>query len=110
MKLGFSKAEEEFRAECAQWLNGQMMGEFSDIKGISTLTEKAERRKEWEQQLATHKWSCIGWPVEWGGRGASLAEQVIFALGPKHVSRAATGSSTARKSGPALPIFPTGFS
>lgn len=79
MKLGFSKAEEEFRAECAQWLNGQMMGEFSDIKGISTLTEKAERRKEWEQQLATHKWSCIGWPVEWGGRGASLAEQVIFA-------------------------------
>jgi len=79
MKLGFSKAEEEFRAECAQWLNGQMMGEFSDIKGISTLTEKAERRKEWEQQLAAHKWSCIGWPVEWGGRGASLAEQVIFA-------------------------------
>lgn len=79
MKLGFSKAEEDFRAECAEWLNGQMTGEFSDIKGISTLTEKAERRKEWEQQLAAHKWSCIGWPTEWGGRGASLAEQVIFA-------------------------------
>lgn len=79
MKLGFSKTEEDFRAECATWLNGQMAGEFSDIKGISTLTEKAERRKEWEQQLAAHKWSCIGWPTEWGGRGASLAEQVIFA-------------------------------
>ena len=79
MKLGFSKAEEEFRAECAAWLSGQMAGEFSDIKGITTLTAKAERRKEWEQQLAAHKWSCIGWPVEWGGRGASLAEQVIFA-------------------------------
>ncbi|MCB2061757.1 MAG: acyl-CoA dehydrogenase family protein [Novosphingobium sp.] len=79
MKLGFSKAEEEFRAEAADWLQGQMAGEFKDIKGITTLTEKAERRKEWEQQLAAHKWSCIGWPVEWGGRGASLAEQVIFA-------------------------------
>ncbi len=79
MKLGFSKEDEDFRSECASWLNDQMSGEFSDIKGITTLTEKAERRKEWEQQLAAHKWSCIGWPEEWGGRGASLAQQVIFA-------------------------------
>ncbi|RJT22863.1 acyl-CoA dehydrogenase [Chakrabartia godavariana] len=79
MKLGFSAAEEDFRKECADWLNGQMAGEFKDIKGISTLTEKAERRKEWEQQLAAHKWSCIGWPEEWGGRDATLAQQVIFA-------------------------------
>ena len=79
MKLGFSPEEELFRAECADWLNAEMAGEFRDIKGISTLTAKAERRKEWEQRLAEHKWSCIGWPVEWGGRGASLAQQVIFA-------------------------------
>jgi alkylation response protein AidB-like acyl-CoA dehydrogenase len=79
MKLGFSNAEEDFRAECADWLNAQMVGEFSDIKGIMTLTAKSDRRKEWEQQLAAHKWSCIGWPEKWGGRGASLAEQVIFA-------------------------------
>ena len=79
MKLGFSPAEEEFRAECADWLNGQMAGEFKDIKGITTLTAKAERRKEWEQQLAAHRWSCIGWPEAWGGRNATLAQQVIFA-------------------------------
>ena len=79
MKLGFSRAEEDFRAECADWLKGQMAGEFADIKGITTLTAKAERRKEWEQQLAAHKWSCIGWPEVWGGRDASLAQQVIFA-------------------------------
>lgn len=79
MKLGFSNAEEDFRVECADWLNAQMAGEFADIKGIMTLTAKSDRRKEWEQQLAAHKWSCIGWPEKWGGRGASLAEQVIFA-------------------------------
>ncbi|MEO9461412.1 MAG: acyl-CoA dehydrogenase family protein [Marinomonas sp.] len=79
MKLGFTKAEEDFRAEAADWLNAQMAGEFSDIKGITTLTEKAERRKEWEQHLGANGWSCIGWPKEWGGRGASLAQQVIFA-------------------------------
>jgi alkylation response protein AidB-like acyl-CoA dehydrogenase len=54
-------------------------GRVADIKGITTLTAKAERRKEWEQQLAAHKWSCIGWPEEWGGRNATLAQQVIFA-------------------------------
>lgn len=79
MKLGFTPKEEEFRAEAADWLNAQMSGEFSDIKGITTLTEKAERRKEWEQHLGEHGWSCIGWPKEWGGRDATLAEQVIFA-------------------------------
>ncbi len=79
MKLGFSAAEEDFRAECAAWLNAQMAGEFADIKGITTLTAKAERRKEWEQQLAAHNWSCIGWPAEWGGRDATIAQQVIFA-------------------------------
>ncbi|MFS0851291.1 acyl-CoA dehydrogenase family protein [Novosphingobium panipatense] len=79
MKLGFSPEEESFRKECAEWLNGQMNGEFKDIKGITTLTAKAERRKEWEQQLGAHNWSCVGWPEKWGGRGATLAEQVIFA-------------------------------
>ena len=79
MKLGFTPAEENFRKQAADWLQGQMAGEFRDIKGITTLTAKAERRKEWEQQLGRHEWSCIGWPEQWGGRGASLAEQVIFA-------------------------------
>ncbi len=79
MKLGFSPAEEQFRAECADWLNGQMSGEFKDIKGVTQLTAMPERRKEWEQQLAAHRWSCIGWPEQWGGRNATLAQQVIFA-------------------------------
>ena len=79
MKLGFSPAEEEFRAECADWLNGQMAGEFKDIKGVTQLTAMPERRKEWEQQLGEHGWGCIGWPTKWGGKGATIAQQVIFA-------------------------------
>ena len=38
MKLGFSPAEELFRAECADWLNGQMAGEFRNITGVTQLT------------------------------------------------------------------------
>ncbi|ABP64466.1 acyl-CoA dehydrogenase domain protein (plasmid) [Novosphingobium aromaticivorans DSM 12444] len=79
MKLGFSAEEEAFRAECADWLQGQMAGEFKDIRGITQLTAMPERRKEWEQQLGEHRWGCIGWPTQWGGRDATLAQQVIFA-------------------------------
>ena len=79
MKLGFSAAEEAFRGKIAGWLKGQLTGDFADIRGVSRLTEKPERRKLWEQRLAEHGWSCIGWPKAWGGRDASLAEQVIFA-------------------------------
>jgi len=79
MKLGFSAADEEFRAECADWLNAEMAGEFKDIKGITKLTASPERRKEWEQRLGEARWGCIGWPEQWGGRNATLAQQVIFA-------------------------------
>ena len=79
MKLGFSAADEAFRAECAAWLTDQMQGEFADIRGITNLVDQPTRRREWEQQLARHGWSCIGWPKQWGGRDATLAQQVIFA-------------------------------
>lgn len=79
MKLGFSPADEAFRCECANWLQMQMAGPFADIRNIPNLVSKIERRREWEQQLAAHGWSCIGWPAAWGGRDASLAQQVIFA-------------------------------
>ncbi len=79
MKLGFSPEEEAFRAECADWLAGQMQGDFADIRGIANLVDAPERRRQWEQRLAECGWSCIGWPKQWGGRDASIACQVIFA-------------------------------
>jgi alkylation response protein AidB-like acyl-CoA dehydrogenase len=79
MRLGFTAEQEDFRRQCAAWLRGHMVGEFSDIRGISNLLAAPDRRREWEQRLAEYRWSCIGWPEQWGGRDASLAEQVIFA-------------------------------
>ena len=79
MKLGFSKEDEAFRAEVADWLNGQMNGDFADIKGVQGLTAMPDRRKDWEQRLGENRWSVIGWPEQWGGRDATLMQQVIFA-------------------------------
>ena len=79
MKLGFTVAEELFRTQAAAWLREKLAGEFSDVRGIRSYGSMPERRKEWEQELGRARWGCIGWPQVYGGRDATLAEQVIFA-------------------------------
>ena len=79
MHTGFSAQEERFRQEAAKWLDAQLSGPFRDIRGVTSMSGALARRQEWERALGAERWSCIGWPEEYGGRNASLAEQVIFA-------------------------------
>jgi len=80
MRLGFTPQEERFRGEAAAWLEAQLTGPFRDLRGIDMGSgELLARRQEWERALGSGGWSCIGWPAAYGGRDASLAEQVIFA-------------------------------
>ena len=79
MQTGFSAQEERFRQEAAKWLDAQLSGPFRDIRGVTSMSGALARRQEWERALGAERWSCIGWPEEYGGRNASLAEQVIFA-------------------------------
>lgn len=79
MKLGFSPEDEAFRGEAAAWLSAELSGPFADVRGLTSLTAAPERRCEWERRLGAAGWSCIGWPRAWGGRDASVAQQVLFA-------------------------------
>jgi alkylation response protein AidB-like acyl-CoA dehydrogenase len=79
VRLGFSAEEEAFRAEAAAWLRAELSGPFADVRGITSLTESPARRHDWERRLGAARWSCIGWPAGYGGRDATLAEQVLFA-------------------------------
>ena len=81
MKLSFSPEDEKFRAEVAQWLSENLVGEFEQLKfrgGPGDEHMFPEERKKWEQKLAEGGWTCIGWPKECGGRGCSIEQQVIF--------------------------------
>lgn len=79
MRLVFTPQEEAFRAEAAAWLSAELGGDFADIRGETSLVACPERRRDWERRLGGAHWGCAGWPAELGGRGATLAEQVIFA-------------------------------
>ena len=81
MDLRFSEADEIFRAEVARWLAANLAGEFAPLRGRGGPGDEhvllAERRA-WERKLGEAGWTCVGWPIEYGGRGLSLIQQVIF--------------------------------
>jgi alkylation response protein AidB-like acyl-CoA dehydrogenase len=82
MDLRFSAREEAFRAEARAWLDEHLTGEFADARGLGGSGrehEGYEVRRAWERLLGKAGWTCLGWPVEHGGRNASLTEQVIWA-------------------------------
>ncbi|MFE5809282.1 acyl-CoA dehydrogenase family protein [Streptomyces sp. NPDC056491] len=72
---------EELRTEARGWLRAHLTGEFAALKGRGGPGREHEafaERLAWERHMAAHGWTCIGWPVEYGGRGASTAEQIAF--------------------------------
>ena len=100
MKLSFSPEDEIFRAEVACWLTENLVGEFEPLKfrgGPGDEHMFPEERKKWEQKLAQGGWTCVGWPKEYGGRGCSIEQQVIFneeyarAGAPGHVGHIGEG-------------------
>src|SRR3954469_23021447 len=72
---------EDFREEVRGWLAEHLTGEFAVLVGTGgpgREHEHVELRKDWEQELGRAGWVGLGWPREAGGRGASVAEQVVF--------------------------------
>lgn len=81
MKLSFSAQDEEFRREIATWLDDNLCGEFAAIRfrgGPGDEHMFPAERLQWEQKLAAGGWTCIGWPKIYGGRDATIEQQVIF--------------------------------
>ena len=70
-----------FRAEVRRFLEETVVGEFAELKGRGGSGDETfgfEVRRRWEKVLADGRWTCLGWPVEHGGRGATMTQQVIF--------------------------------
>ncbi|HXN63658.1 MAG TPA: acyl-CoA dehydrogenase family protein, partial [Acidimicrobiales bacterium] len=70
-----------FREEVQRFLDEKLVGEFAELGGRGGSGDETygfDVRLRWERVLAEAGWTCLGWPVEYGGRGASITEQVIF--------------------------------
>jgi alkylation response protein AidB-like acyl-CoA dehydrogenase len=74
MDLSLSPSEREFRDEVRAWLEENHPG--PEPEG---LEEVMAFRRVWQRKLHEAGWAGISWPKEYGGRGATLIEQAIFA-------------------------------
>ncbi|MEV4075315.1 acyl-CoA dehydrogenase family protein [Nonomuraea fuscirosea] len=69
------------REQARAWLEENLRGEFAGARGLGgpgREHEGHELRQAWERHLGRHGWTCLGWPERYGGRAASLADQVAF--------------------------------
>ena len=86
MDFAYSEREEGFRRELGEWL-GRNLPEHRKRFPPSDDELTFHPDKSFDSSLAWHKrlhaggWVGIHWPKEYGGRGASLVEQMIFAEG-----------------------------
>ena len=75
------KQVQEFRAEVREWLADNLVGEFAKLKGLGGPGREDEAYEEqlaWNRHLAAAGLTCLGWPVEHGGQGLSVAHRVAF--------------------------------
>lgn len=80
MDLDFAPHESEFRTEVRAWLNEHLVGEFDEYRGVGSPTDDSawDVRIRWERELSAGGWLGLTWPKEYGGRGASLTQEIIF--------------------------------
>jgi len=75
MDLTLSPAEAELRDEVRGWLKENHPGSEPE-EGLDAVISF---RRDWQRKLHEGGWAGISWPKEYGGRGATLIEQAIFA-------------------------------
>ncbi len=75
MDLTYTPAQEAFRKEARAWLEANVPREA--LASFDTA-EGALQHRAWEKQLNAAGWAMVPWPLEYGGRGASLLEWLIF--------------------------------
>jgi alkylation response protein AidB-like acyl-CoA dehydrogenase len=81
LDLRFTPEQERFRGDARAWLVDRLDGRYEKVRGRGGPGDEHElfdERWEWEQELGRDGWIGLGWPGAYGGRGATLVEQMIF--------------------------------
>jgi alkylation response protein AidB-like acyl-CoA dehydrogenase len=80
--LHLEPADREFRDELRDWLHDNVVGDFagqSDRGGPDDDDNWAVRRA-WELKLGAGNWLGLSWPRRFGGREATLTQEILFAM------------------------------
>jgi|SRR5580658_9635888 alkylation response protein AidB-like acyl-CoA dehydrogenase len=78
MDLSFTDSELKFRDEFRAWLKANVPPDWEKRRTEENLQVRFDYLRGWQKRVYQAGWAGIAWPREYGGRGATLMEQVIF--------------------------------
>ena len=80
MDFTFTPEQEAFRQELCAWLAAHVPPPATQLRHWQPHASAADLAflKAWQKQVYEGGWAGISWPQEYGGRGASLVERLIF--------------------------------
>ncbi len=79
MDFSYTPEDEAFRAELRGWLDENLPAFRAEGEvEFEGLTRSYAQRKAWQKRLNEAGWAAINWPKEWGGREATLMQNVIY--------------------------------
>lgn len=71
---------EQFRKELRAWLAEHLTPEILAAAQRYGRDEDAfDTMRRWNAQMADARWAAVSWPAEYGGRGAGIIEQLVYA-------------------------------
>ncbi len=81
MNLDDSPEEAAFRAEVRAWLEANVPPDFDpdDYDWRLPADERFRLQLAWHKKMHAGGWVGLTWPKEYGGRGATVQEQLVFA-------------------------------
>src|SRR6059058_3788661 len=103
MDFRLTAAEERFRSEVHAWLVANLPAGWGTpaFRKPEEPADKVRFARWWQRRLHEGGWAGLHWPREYGGRGASPMEQLLF--GGVHPDRRAQHDRHRRRPGPGGP-------
>ncbi len=79
MDFSYPAEVEEFRTELRDWLSANLTSELIAARRPAGRDDAAfEMLRAWNQTMADAGWAAVSWPRDYGGRGATVLEQLVY--------------------------------
>ncbi|OMB95039.1 acyl-CoA dehydrogenase [Mycobacterium colombiense] len=79
MDFSYPAEVEQFRSELRDWLSRNLTDELVAARRPTGRDDAAfEMLRAWNATMADAGWAAVSWPPEYGGRGATVLEQLVY--------------------------------
>ena len=79
MDFSYPAEVEKFRTELRDWLSENLTDELVAARRPAGRDDaKFEMLRVWNATMADAGWAAVSWPTEYGGRGATVLEQLVY--------------------------------